>query len=517
MKQSLSMRINVITVIIVTMMFSIYGYIWSDQTKKQFLDDLTLSMTMISERLANALATPLWMFDNDAVDTLLSFEMREKDVYAILVKNSDGDLISGKMKNQEWEPTDVENSVELTSFMSQRLSIVKEKEDLGVVEVFLTDRFMNEQLRLELIRRGLSLLFILITIVVTLSLIITFNISRPIKTLMLTSDAISGGNLDQKIKITRTDEIGRLAKSFVLMRDEIRQKIHELQTINSKLEQQVTERTHALETLQQLMLRATHTAEQLGTISAKMGNISTQTAAGAEETSQQLAVVSSNSVQISQRVHDISTTTEEVDAGIREISRNIHEVSEIIETAVNAANVTDTTLSQLELHSQEIGKITKVITDISQQTNLLALNATIEAARAGESGKGFAVVASEVKELAKETTVSAKDIIHKISDMQVSSKDATESIKKVTDIIIRISELSIEIATAIAQQTNATNEISRTIADAAQGSEEITRAIIEVSSATQNSLKQAVNIQDEAQTLSSLSKQLRQVTSQFSI
>ena len=41
----------------------------------------------------------------------------------------------------------------------------------------------------------------------------------------------------------------------------------------------------------------------------------------------------------------------------------------------------------MNVHSQSIGKIVKVISNIAEQTNLLALNAAIEAARAGDAGR----------------------------------------------------------------------------------------------------------------------------------
>lgn len=63
-----------------------------------------------------------------------------------------------------------------------------------------------------------------------------------------------------------------------------------------------------------------------------------------------------------------------------------------------------------------ISSIIQTINGISDQTNLLALNAAIESARAGEAGRGFAVVAEEVRNLAKSTTESAKEITSLIDE-----------------------------------------------------------------------------------------------------
>lgn len=61
-------------------------------------------------------------------------------------------------------------------------------------------------------------------------------------------------------------------------------------------------------------------------------------------------------------------------------------------------------------------KIVSVVKKISSQTNLLSLNASIEAAHAGEHGKGFAIVASEVKNLAEQTSDSAKEVESMLED-----------------------------------------------------------------------------------------------------
>ncbi|MFH0967504.1 MAG: methyl-accepting chemotaxis protein, partial [Methanobacteriota archaeon] len=82
-------------------------------------------------------------------------------------------------------------------------------------------------------------------------------------------------------------------------------------------------------------------------------------------------------------------------------------------------------ITEISSRMTDIGKIIRVISDISNQTNLLALNAAIEAARAGEAGRGFAVVASEVKSLAMESRKSAENISEMISDLQIKTQEAT--------------------------------------------------------------------------------------------
>jgi len=106
-----------------------------------------------------------------------------------------------------------------------------------------------------------------------------------------------------------------------------------------------------------------------------------------------------------------------------------------------AASVMDETsysINDLKSFSQEVSKMTEIITDIADETNLIALNAAIEAARAGEHGRGFAVVADKIRELAEVSRDNAKDIsevlnkinnqINIVSTRAISSKESVLSL-----------------------------------------------------------------------------------------
>ncbi len=371
--------------------------------------------------------------------------------------------------------------------------------------------------KIQQILRRSAVLFILFLLLIFFPVLVFVHafVIKPITTLTTSASAIADGDLDQQIDVRGTDELGVLARSFMLMRDAIQKKIHELHQLNADLDHRVEERTLELETLQHLMEKIIQAVEQLGNVSGNLTQISMQMVTGAEHTSQQVHVVSSNSQQISQSVHDVSVATEEVTANIQVIFQNIQEVSTIIASAVEIANIAHATISGLATQSQEIGNITKIITNVTQQTNLLALNATIEAARAGDFGKGFAVVANEVKDLARETAFSAEDITHKIEAIQISSGKTTEAMAKVTEIVNRVSELSTAIAAAISQQSHVMNEISVSIADTSQGSDEISHTIADVAANAQQSSERASHVQEGAQILSSLAQQFRELVDDF--
>lgn len=85
-------------------------------------------------------------------------------------------------------------------------------------------------------------------------------------------------------------------------------------------------------------------------------------------------------------------------------------------------------ISRIHEEITQVGKIIRVVTDITSQTNLLAVNAAIEASHAGIYGKGFSVVAAEIRRLARDS----KEALLGISDTLISLNKAFEEVRYTT-------------------------------------------------------------------------------------
>jgi methyl-accepting chemotaxis protein len=185
-----------------------------------------------------------------------------------------------------------------------------------------------------------------------------------------------------------------------------------------------------------------------------------------------------------------------------ELAKNgVIQVAEVTTTMeLIASNVSEATtqIRQLDAKAREISGVASEIKDIADQTNLLALNAAIEAARAGEQGRGFAVVADEVRKLAERTSLATVNISHMLATIQSETVSVVNAMSAAIPQVERGVELSRhvaeslgsihsgaesslyslqEMASAIREQSQASNSIASRVEDISQMVEETSTSI----------------------------------------
>lgn len=126
---------------------------------------------------------------------------------------------------------------------------------------------------------------------------------------------------------------------------------------------------------------------------------------------------------------EIKTATEDGLESVNQLEKITLKNESSFRSIFNSINTT-------HINASKIGDASVLISNIAQETKLLSLNATIEAARAGESGKGFAVVASEIRKLSEQSEQSIEMIGTILEELKNNINNINEQSSIVKDAVV---------------------------------------------------------------------------------
>lgn len=361
----------------------------------------------------------------------------------------------------------------------QGADIVKVSDELYKIQLERRDIESGDARTLQIGATLLALLFGVLAAV-----IITRQITRPLRETLEVVERIAGGDLTQNLQVTRRDELGVLQQGIARMGT----------------------------TLRELIGGIRDGVTQIASAAEELSAVTEQTSAGAN----------SQKVETDQ----VATAMHEMAATVQEVARNAEQASHAATQADDQARAGDKVVGEaisqierlasevhrstdamnlLQQESQKIGSVMDVIKSVAEQTNLLALNAAIEAARAGEAGRGFAVVADEVRGLAQRTQKSTEEIEELIASLQNGTQQvanamlgsqtltdssvdlarkAGDSLASITSTVSGIQSMNQQIAAAAEQQSAVAEEISRSILNVRDVSEQTAAASDETAAST---------------------------------
>lgn len=223
----------------------------------------------------------------------------------------------------------------------------------------------------------------------------------PIMNLTKTAKAIAFEEKQLEAELSAIREVKSLAEAFNSMTIQLQNKADGFRKMNDKL-------TEIINTSQKTIVDLNSTSREIEAAAQEQTSGANEFASGITEVSATLEQLTITAKQITKNVGELVFSSEEVIKLLKESEKQLLNAVNLLEDVGKISTQNASKVNELGNRSNLINEMVETIKEIANKTNILSINASIEASQSGEAGARFSVVAAEIRELSKETIVSAK-------------------------------------------------------------------------------------------------------------
>lgn len=407
------------------------------------------------------------------------------------------------------------------------------------------------------------------------------RLASRVRNLASVMDRAAEGELAVRGEDLTLDEVGMLNSNFNEMLERlegivlsIRSAAGELRTIGEVISNVAAQdvisaenQFHATAGLKEVVLQIRESVEEVGTAVEGLSGLAADNAASVSQmaastteidmlveqllrsvelVSDSIMRMSSGQMEVNTSVNRLLTTSNgtvslvaDMERSVRQIEQSAHTTAHIsqdvlydaelgnasVESTIigigqirTASRTVQQAIEKLSMHAANIGTILQVIDEVTEQTKLLALNASIIAAQAGEHGKGFGVVAHEIKELARRTTASTRQIAEIVNGVTEETDKAVVAISLSEQAVLdgeslsrRSGEALQKIVDGVKTSTGLVNEIASSTEQHALQGEQMRIAMDEMTSMVEQIVRAIGEQTRDAQVIGQASDSMRQL------
>ncbi|RYI29332.1 methyl-accepting chemotaxis protein [Bacillus infantis] len=361
-------------------------------------------------------------------------------------------------------------------------------------------------------------------------ILINRTVKRNLRAVVDSARRVSSGNLSgTPLAWKGKDEIGILASAMDDMKENLLQMVGSIQEAAGSVQTQSSILTKSANEVAAGGRQISATMEELASGTDQQALAASDLSETMARFSQSIKAAHNFGISMSDTAGNVLKEASIGMERMEQAGKDMTQIHDTVEASVSK-------VGDLEKQSGEIASLVEVIQGIADQTNLLALNAAIEAARAGDSGKGFAVVAKEVKVLAQQVTSSLVHITDIVASIQRESKqiavalknsylqvqrgtgslkDTEETFSTLKGSILSLGETISKMSSTLEEANTNTSAISQSVETIASVSEEAAAGVEETAATIIQSNSVMTDVEQNANSLADLAKQLNQLVSRF--
>ncbi len=214
---SIQTKLSLLLILTATLIFSGFAFFSFITVRTAMKAELHGLSGFWAKQLAESLKMPVWDYSSESLKGIINSTMLEKQVYAVVVRRDNGNILYGRMRDNDWNIIEIRQKISGHEYFDKE-DIIQRNEKIGTVEVWLSPEFMQKKLREETVKMFITVIILNIALICALSISVRKSIILPVRHIVESVRIIASGQLDTAVQNGRNDEIGQLASDVEKMR-----------------------------------------------------------------------------------------------------------------------------------------------------------------------------------------------------------------------------------------------------------------------------------------------------------
>lgn len=204
-KKSIAGLVISVLVTVVTLVLTVFVSLNYKVIEKEHWARLRIEHRVKTDQLAEGIAVSVWNFDEPQIDRIMRSVMNDQVVYGVVVseKTKKHQLV----RDAHWEAITGDSTIDGQGLLVEKSPIVFQGETIGEVQLFVTPKFINQEMREHLLSTIIMIVATDLILILVLYLLLWRMVLAPLKRVEQYAASVS---LDDAAKIPVSNFSGEL-------------------------------------------------------------------------------------------------------------------------------------------------------------------------------------------------------------------------------------------------------------------------------------------------------------------